>query len=253
MPRMEMSELDRINHELLPYVVGLLLLPNSETGPTNVIFSGSGTLIDTGTRRILVTCWHVWRRFKEIAQKCPKVRIGMSRGIEREMANITNLELIDKDEGLDLAILDAGDPDLIAGTRRRFLECSSWPPPRPKVGEFLHAMGYPGCERKTAPDLENLQLVTCTVADFIVNVGDRNISIADEENIREVFGDRQSLQEGFRMDGMSGCPAYVIRDSPELVGIVYEANEALNGIVIAVHADFIMSDGRIDRGLIPHC
>jgi hypothetical protein len=54
---------------------------------------------------------------------------------------------------------------------------------------------------------------------------------------------------------LSGCPVFVVRkiinliEMLELVGIVYEANEAFH-IIYAYHADLIIDDGTLQRSFL---
>jgi hypothetical protein len=56
---------ERIGRQLLPHVGMLLLLPDSDASPKDIISNGTASFIDTGQRQVIVTCSHVVNGFLE--------------------------------------------------------------------------------------------------------------------------------------------------------------------------------------------
>jgi Trypsin-like peptidase domain len=244
----------KVNDLVMPHTIPLMLLPSIDSRPGDVITSGSGALIDTGSHKLLVTCHHVWMRFLDHRKSHRDAVIGMARGKEREIANVTELPVLDHSKELDVAILDMTNSDLLAGTTKRFATLPTWPPTRPEVGDLLVAMGFPGVERREVDDGKNLVFRSTTLIDDIVSVSERHIALADEDRAREILSIvEDELPEGFSFGGMSGCPAFVNRNAAlEFAGIIYESNDDPSGIFYISHADLITAEGTIDWGRFPH-
>lgn len=247
------AKVKKINGMVMPHTIPLMLLPSVNSSPGDVITSGSGALIDTGSRKLLVTCHHVWMRFLDHKRCHRDAVIGMARGRELEVANVTELPVLDHSKELDVAILDMTGSDLLSGTTKRFATVPAWPPKRPEVGDLLVAMGFPGVERREVDDGRNLMFRTTTLIDGIVSVSERHVALADEDRAREILSIvEDELPEGFSFGGMSGCPAFVNRNGTlDFAGIVYESNDDPTGIFYISHADLITAEGKIDWGRFP--
>jgi len=247
------AKVQKINEMVAPFTVPLMLLPSIDSQPNDVIASGSGALISTGQRDLLITCHHVWMKFLEFRASNKDAVIGMGRGTSLEVAEITDLAVVDSYKALDLAIIDLTDTGILDGTSKRYVSSPDWPPQRPEVGEFLVAMGFPGSERCAIDEGRNIRFRSTTLMDYIVSVSDRHVAVADEDGVREIFSTiYEEMPEGFSFGGMSGCPAFVNRNGGlEFSGILYESDDDKSGIFFFTHADLILSDGRIDWPRVP--
>ena len=248
--RQEKDEFKAVAELLLPHAVPLFLAPSRDSDPKDVICSGSGALIDTGERQLLITCDHVWKRFKQAVNDSAHV-ICMSMG--DFIANISDFEAIDSDETLDIAVLDLSDFKFPDGSDKKFCKSLKWPPNRPQEEEVLVCLGFPGALRGTDETGDRIRFLTTDVTDSIISVSDRHIALADERGLREFFYHLvENFPEELSLGGMSGCPAFVKRSSGFVfVGIVYESSDNSDGIIYVSHADFINNLGRIDWSRVP--
>ena len=157
----------KIASKLLPHVVPLFLLPSRKAKPSDVICSGSGALVDTGTRKILITCEHVWATFIDHREKHPASVICMSTG--QSIHEINDLPLLSINKEQDVAILDLADGQILKNSTKEFCTTDSWPPPRPKVGEALVAIGFPRSFQTAINAKDKLQFQTLHIVDEIVS------------------------------------------------------------------------------------
>jgi hypothetical protein len=57
---------------MLAFCGPIFIAPGVLTHPTGMIDSGTFSLIDTGQRRVLVTCNHVWQAFLDRRAEYPE-------------------------------------------------------------------------------------------------------------------------------------------------------------------------------------
>jgi hypothetical protein len=75
MPTTTSEELAKLQHQVEPYSGPIFFTKSLKTPLGNVTNNGSFGLVDTGKRKLLVTCHHVWQRFQEERGKEPELKM----------------------------------------------------------------------------------------------------------------------------------------------------------------------------------
>lgn len=236
-----------------PHVCPIFLLPHVDAGPTEIIANGTATLLDTGKRRLILTCWHVWDSFCRRRRADPSITLVLAVGDGRSPFVINDAEMIDGDhKDIDLAVLSFAPLETILATEKRFFEAPAWPPRPPAVGEVACVAGFPGHHRQVQEDKTGVTFHFTLVVDFVTSVSDRHFVLVDEGLERKERRVNASLSTLGCLGGMSGGPAFVNRkDGLELLGMIYEASEGKNATYYVAHAHFIGADGQLDRTAMP--
>lgn len=113
-------------------------------GSANVLTSAAtGSLVDTGRKRILVTNHHVYSEFRFDKSNDPQSKLVMVTESDPFFWDISVAECIGFDKDVDLAVLSL-QPEHVTQAGRLFAQSTAWPPRRPDVGMFAITMGYPG-------------------------------------------------------------------------------------------------------------
>lgn len=232
--------------EMGKHVVPLILLPSYDHPPKDIISSGSGVLIDTGEKKLLVTCFHVWDYFKKCIQDCPEMVIGVVRGSTGEIVDISRCDAISSCKNRDLSVLDFSDCDIFDGSGKEFFRSEIWPPVPPECGESVVVLGFPGSEINK----KNENFAIFKMASVIAtasSVSERHVVVVDEEdNFEEIdFVPREAGVE-FKFGGMSGGPGFSKKDGRwSFVGVLYEGEVQCNYIMFIGHSGFISKEGRV--------
>jgi hypothetical protein len=203
--------------------------------------NGSLCLLDTGTRVVGVTAWHVYDKYLTYLKRgAPFVcQFGGVTVFPERL-------LIDGSEKLDLATFDLIEViDLLEGYVAH--RPVAWPPPRPVVGDLAIYGGFPGTRRR--PDLVRPTFGIDAVTGLVSQVTQQNLVIeVDYARLSDADGPPGNVVSADPR-GTSGGPVYRITDSAqgpglEIIGLIYEYSE-LNRFVLARHADFVRPDGTI--------
>ena len=182
----------------------------------NVIANGAFGLVDTGEKKLLVTCHHVWKRFQDEHRSDPNVRLCVCLDSKSPVVFDEN-EPIDQDERLDLATFDITRV-LAACYGRRFYNLGRNPAPPVTKGTQLVLLGPPGMFR-SATDT-GLEFGVMTYALEVSSVDGwrfhADISKARTRRALPPAGVPRSSPHA----GISGSPCFLIRDErpSELVG-----------------------------------
>jgi hypothetical protein len=200
----------------------------------NIITNGSFGLVDTGKRKVLVTCHHVWEGFQAEYSKDPNVKICLCLDTENPVYMSGN-NLIDCDKDVDLATFDMAE-FLPACRQLQFFNLLSKPPTVVKKDDTLFLIGFPGCQRKPGNQFiefgrQPFGVIVSTVEDprFQANVTNVN-------------------WEPKKFGGISGCPAFLVTagraNEIQLAGF---AQAVMMNHLFFVHANRINPDGTIRR------
>jgi Trypsin-like peptidase domain len=234
--------IDRMKPILERHTVMLAISRGSVVTAGDVAANGTGSLIDTGTVKALVTNHHVYSYFKERHVEDVRAMLMMSGADDINFLDISEARVLALDEGRDLAVLSV-PPDLVARQGKAFFACEVWPPPRPEPGLLVFCFGYPGQGR--VPD------------GFVLGVHANLISLgvervrADNFVIADIRGDAQhKTPEGREpltsFGGMSGSAVYGFWKEDvalQLAGFLYGAHGM--SLRYATHADHLKADGTI--------
>jgi hypothetical protein len=69
-----------IEPQINPFCGPLCFTRALEWAAGHVITNGSFGLVDTGKRKLLVTCYHVWEEFENLQRKCPELKMCIFLG-----------------------------------------------------------------------------------------------------------------------------------------------------------------------------
>jgi hypothetical protein len=203
--------------------------------------NGSFGLMDTGSKKVLVTCDHVVQDFKALNAK-KKAWLGVCLEEGRPVVLDLGL-LIDRDAELDLAVFDM-EPLLQFCRGREFYDLRLNPPPLVKPGDGLVFHGYPGERRKGKST--GLEFGRFTFAVTASDVTSHRI-LADVSNVtRQTVGGTPVADP---YGGISGAPAFLRRagDKPSLVAVVTSVAPGGMNLMRFTVASCIQTDGRISK------
>ena len=71
---------DALSKEMMSFCGPIFITPGLKTYPREMIDNGTYSLIDTGQRRILVTCQHVWQAYLDYRIKNPEAVLAINLG-----------------------------------------------------------------------------------------------------------------------------------------------------------------------------
>lgn len=241
------EKMSAIDEWCAPYVGMLILLPSREASPVDVLGNGTASFIDTGERRFIVTCEHVYRAFEEERQRNPNACLGIT-GDDCQPLNITDSHRVIARgrSGLDLMtmeLIQAERADIIA---KSYFKCLIWPPPRPQEDDVAFFVGFPGIHRESSE--RGLETRTSPFCDTITSVSRRHFVLVDEELERRTSVFNETLTAFGPLGGVSGAACYIqsAEDATQtLVGFVYESDDGVHATFFVHHADFINADGTI--------
>lgn len=222
---------------------GPLFFSASETTPKGTIKgSASFGLVDTGQKKLLVTCWHViygeggFRQIHAEDSTC-----GFVLGIGGTHPHSLSYEFlmqkrVDDEKRCDLVTFDVGDAlDLIAASNLEFYNLKANPPPKVQNGDLLFMIGFPAKGR--IEEESAVSHVRQPIAVQASRIGQSNFH-ASVVNL--------SLDES-DYGGISGTPCFTVMESSavRLVGFAtgFEGNSA--NIIQFTYARYIGEDGII--------
>jgi hypothetical protein len=251
---------DALSKEMLSFCGPIFITPGLRTYPREMIDNGTYSLIDTGQRRILVTCQHVWQAYLNYRAENPKAVLGLSLGEGDACIAFASPErqIIDADPELDLAVFDF-EPSQIrvnnttVSHEKDWFPIRQWPISKLADGEYIALMGFPG--KRIQKNGMLCTFTTQVVPLKVSGVGERQICILNEGENVEVFADIKGW-----LGGLSGSPAYTLSETgASLVGFVKSGfkpideaghrddNSVFAGALFLTHACFLQRDGTLDR------
>jgi hypothetical protein len=231
---------------LSPFIVMLATTKTENPDSTDVCTNGTGSLIDTGQRRLLVTNHHVYDAFLKCRSEVPCSKLLMSGVDGTPFLTISDEQCVASDVTCDLAVLEI-QPAIIERLGKRFYRSTSWPPKRPRKGAKVVVLGYPGQGRAPISS-DSLGIMPLAIGRTVTSLSDRHFVLADEDGDAYTHapeGPKPLTSYG----GISGSAAYEFRSNPRglgdfrLCGFAYEQSQS--GAVYIAHADHINADGTI--------
>jgi hypothetical protein len=172
----------------------------------NVTANGSFGLVDTGKKKLLVTCCHVWEEFQNARLRNPDTNMCICLD-KRNPIVFTPDEPLGEDRGLDVATFEI-ESFLAACEGRQFYPLHQNPPRRVAKGEKLFLVGFPGYLR--------------TESDQAIGFGRQpyGIAVSSVDGLR-FHSDISNLElQPEQFGGSSGCPCFLVRkDKPLQLGV----------------------------------
>ena len=131
-----------MGEDLELYTVLLAFTEQAATVAADICDNGTGTLIDTGTAKLLVTNHHVYNNLSKLRFKNLESRMLMSGAHGARFHDISKAVAVGPDAQRDLAVLPLPET-YVTRQGKQFFKCPSWPPPRPEEGINVLIYGYP--------------------------------------------------------------------------------------------------------------
>jgi hypothetical protein len=203
----------------------------------HVTAHGSFGLVNTGEKKLMVTCYHVWEEFQNARQEFAdlKMCIGLS---PEGILTLDAIQPIDEDPKLDLVSFDIGASLKECG-HTEFASLDFRHPPPIKKRDLLVLVGFPG--RLEADTNIGVQFVRIPYALAIYDLNDR-YALANMTNVKPIKP--QVVGQTGHRGGLSGSPCYVLRPNygVQLAGFVTSEAMELLRITLATRLN---ADGTI--------
>ncbi len=217
---------------------------SNETQKGTIGGSGTFGLIDTGKKKLLVTCWHVIYGvggFKEVHSENPEYRFGIGFGGSHPHSLSYDYLMqakVDEERRCDLVTFDVSDDEslqLMAASNLDFYNVKANRPPKVKVGDVIYFIGFP-CKGR----IENEKSVWHIRAPFGVHANQVGESTF------------QADVQGLALDetdygGVSGAPCFIVNESSvvRLAGFVTGYSGPSLHMLQFTYARFIDENGII--------
>jgi len=232
--------------KMLSHCVPIFILSDTPSGGA-VYGSGTAALIDTGTKRVLVTCDHVWSELKRIRDEHSEARLAtVFRSGDSPTIWIDDDSLMDCDAELDLAVFDFTPPEkaLCLGFKQ-FYRIYRFPVADPRPWQPISLIGFPAEARRRSKRAGHFGY--CSVGVTVSDVSHSLIVLANTDSriLRDGAG---NLAPPIDLGGTSGAPAYsrTLSGGFNLVGFVRAGNNSGTDIRLS-KAAFLRKDGSLFR------
>jgi hypothetical protein len=240
-----------VAEEVRPYR-GPILFDRSGTrlSEDNVFTNGGFTLVDTGERKILVTCYHVWDEFLNERSKDARVRILVCLEYGNNLAVFNDYQPIDLNRELDIATFDMAPVMNACPQWRKFYPLRQDPPHALRNGEELVAVGNPGRYR-TFTD-EGVHTGATVYGIKVTSVGElrfhADISTAKTTEVKKHTEQTRS-PDSSPHGGISGSPCFLYRTDRRCVLVGIATGEHRDNLCFS-HIGCLNADGTIKRHII---
>lgn len=250
--------IEQLDRELFRYCGPIFVAPALNSYPEQMLGNGTYALIDTGQRRLLVTCCHVWDEYEKQHETNSEAILAISLGDGDSNIAFKNPKnhLISLDRDSDLVVLEFEPEEIKVSHEKSWFKISNWPIPRIKKGNHIVTLGFPGAWRRAAGVECVFRRVVIPFA--VTDVGNYSIAAFSDGKNDQVLNDMKNCLGGF-----SGSPAYHFNENRELrlVGFVksgVESEDAPNKkyqtspdsplpAVFFTHASFLQPDGSLSH------
>lgn len=230
---------DDFQEKILSFCGAIYIAPNSDAPPCDILDNGSFGLIDTGEKKLLVTCFHVLDFYENEKARNPSAIMAVVLGTGYK-TQLFDLPLVDSNPDIDLAVFDWGERP---SEEKSFLPVRQFPIPQAQIGGAIVLQGFPRTQR------EGTQTSGSFGAFFfggtITAVNDRTILVASGEHSLTSVDTGEPL-EPIELSGISGSPAYTFRNGWKLAGFVRGGKTTQHSLFLT-HASFINPDGTLNR------
>lgn len=226
--------------QVLPFCGPLFFASSLETAGENVKANGTFGLVDTGLKKLLVTCHHVWEEFVRLESENPQVKFLIC--LDRNTPVVLHeSQMIDSDKDLDIATFDIS-PLLGACAGRSFYPVHTKPAQPLAKGDKIVLAGYPGTFRRDETKYVQFGRVL-----YLVSVSDTSgfKIVADISQSAKIHHQQQRKVGENLHGGISGSPCFALKQNI-LQLAAFATSEGLAGLWFT-HASCIGPDGGIRR------
>jgi hypothetical protein len=233
-----------IEPQISPVCGPLFFTRSLESAVDNITANGSFGLVDTGQKKLLVTCNHVLEEFENRLQNDPELKICVC--LDKNPPVLLDLVVpIDRDKRLDLVTIDI-ERLLPACGARKFYALSQNPAPCVKRGDQLFFVGYPGMWRSTTD--EGVFFGRRSYGVNVSSVDDLRFQ-SDISGANTLFEKEPESSPKAKSDwhgGISGSPCFLVQKDwpPQLVGFT---NAYSMNLLWFTHIRCLNRDGTISK------
>ena len=143
MPKFTRTELDFVVEPQVRQFCGPIFFTHSlETAVGNVTANGSFGLVDTGGKKMLVTCYHVWKEYQNARRESSDLKMCVCLDQKNPVVFAPD-ESLGEDPILDIATFDMA-PLLAVCGGRKFFPLNQNPPPKIAKEDVVYFIGFPG-------------------------------------------------------------------------------------------------------------
>lgn len=223
------------------------VLPEPAT-PHDVINNGTVSFLSLPEGKFLVTNYHVWDEYREKRNRILGLRLLVFGDEKQEALDVSSIELIDEDAGIDIAVLRFQRPDLIEQMGKSFYQPKRWPLDKGQEGDDVVLVGFPGMRRQATDEFVRFEPVMLGLK--LLSVSDRKLLLGYENPtpLQQNFSDKPI--DEYRWGGMSGSMVYRLDLELEqffVTGFFHAGGEGLHVNYYASRADLILADGTLKR------
>ena len=205
------------------------------TASGNVVANGSFTLVDTGSKKLLVTCYHVWEEFQKALLEYPNLHMCVSLDLGPPVVLHQNT-YIAGDADLDIATFDM-ETLLAACGGREFFPLHRTRARKVEKGDTLFLVGFPG-------HLRNVR-----ESDGALGWGRSpfGVSVCSVDGWR-FHADASKLQVSpDQFGGVSGCPCCLVRKGRPVHLVGFTTSVVLHKYLGFTHALCLNRDGTLSK------
>lgn len=190
--------------------------------PSSVDHNGTGTFIDTGRRKILVTAHHVLAKVRDVKANHPQggLAVNLASGVT---PFYPDFDVLAEDAEADLAVLAFPFLPQWQGHNKRYFPIQTWPIPTPRRGDPVTLVGFPGAARRAFGTFGSFSPVG--VGMLVSNDPSRHVVLANETGSLTTIENGVVRLGGIEPGGLSGTAGFFFRDSAfHVAGFVYEGS-----------------------------
>jgi hypothetical protein len=212
-----------------------------------ILANGTAFILDCGQGPFLITAAHVYEKYLEHLENYPTLHCQLG---EMEFHPEERLICTLGSGVLDIATFRIESDEIASLAKQICVGPAEWPPRNAIEHDGVFFGGFPGGERRLqAKNAFNFGFYVALTP--VSSSSQRHFGCAFErENWIDTLGNGIPAED-YDLGGISGCPMFVLNESENgifswhIIGIVYNATNALGEIVLAHHASLIMPDGSL--------
>jgi hypothetical protein len=232
---------------MLLHCAPIFFLPSPDARPNAIAANGTVALLDTGQRKVLVTCAHVWAGFQTYKQECSNAALCtiFANGFGSPIC-IPERALLDSDNDLDLAVIEATPANWDMGPKE-FYRVERWPIPKARVGSPIAFLGFPGEARSSSELVGNFQY--CSFGVTVSDISDRKMLVSGKGiGLGQLLDNEGNELPPMHMGGLSGAPTY-LRDGKGrfLLTAFVQMGKTSGDDLFLTHASFLNPDGTLNK------
>lgn len=252
---------ETLTDEMHAFCGPIFIAPGLFTYPEQMIDSGTFSLVDTGQRRLLVTCHHIWEAYLKFRSLNGDAVLCLALGEGTPVIAFGSPEkqLIDVDSNLDLVVFDF-EPSQIrvnnsaVNHKKAWFPVKDWPLLNVHDGDYVVLMGFPG--KLIVKDGHTCSFSGQVLPFRVTGIGRERFYLFNDPNNSEVFSYTKN-----ELGGQSGSPAFKLCDEgarlvgfvksgykhPATEGMASDDSSIFSGSLLLTHASFLRQDGTLSR------